>query len=128
VVGRFLAFAACQRDDTDRAICDAFYRAFVRACDQLDATQRQLQATEDARQRVCFARDRALERIAKIDEATRHYQNGGSDAHTALCRISDGSTDPYVDSLPRCPECGSSNYNGTEAVCLACSNRAWSDR
>lgn len=48
-VGRFLAFAACQRDDEDRAICDAFYRAFTRACEQIDDTQRRLQATEDAR-------------------------------------------------------------------------------
>lgn len=28
----------------------------------------------------------------------------------------------------RCPECGSREINATETVCLACSNRAWSDQ
>lgn len=28
----------------------------------------------------------------------------------------------------RCPECGNREINATETVCLACSNRAWSDR
>lgn len=45
--------------------------------------------------------------------------------------VDDTLADIYAEAAyrdRRCPECGSRSINATETVCLACSNRAWSDR
>lgn len=101
-VGRFLAFAACQRDDEDRAICDEFHRAFVRACEQLDDTQRRLQATEDARQRVCFARDRFAEQLeVTIERDNRDAQRIATIADEAFGPFPVQTCDENLSAIER---------------------------
>lgn len=49
----------------------------------------------------------------------------------AMPPIDDTLAAIYIEAASRdrrCPECGSREINATETVCLACSNRAWSDR
>lgn len=59
-----------------------------------------------------------------------HVERGVAGAKAIAATYDDTLAAIYTEAASRdrrCPECGSREINATEAVCLACSNRAWRD-